>query len=176
MIGINNFQQKVHETAVEKGWWNEGERNYGEICALFHSEISESYMEFYEENIEVYYKDSNPKKPEGALIELSDFGIRVLDYTGFYNIDTEHLMAFKIFVFCSTPFELCNTVHSLISESFEAYRRHETIIDYIKPIVCALNTIQEFIVREYGVSLLDLMTLKSLYNNTREYRHGNKKA
>lgn len=41
---LNEFQRmqrEVHETAIAKGWWDEG-RGHGEIIALIHSELSEA--------------------------------------------------------------------------------------------------------------------------------------
>ena len=38
---IESLCAMIHTTAVEKGWWENGDRNFGEFVALVHSELSE---------------------------------------------------------------------------------------------------------------------------------------
>lgn len=39
---INGLCELCHMTALEKGWYDNGERNRGELIALMHSELSEA--------------------------------------------------------------------------------------------------------------------------------------
>ena len=39
---IREAQTIIHEIAKEKGWYDDGERNFGEQIALIHSELSEA--------------------------------------------------------------------------------------------------------------------------------------
>ena len=45
-LTINDLIQISHNTAKEKGWWDDSNRNVGELLALIHSEISEA-LEVY---------------------------------------------------------------------------------------------------------------------------------
>ena len=40
--------REIHENAVAHGWWIE-DRDFGEICALIHSELSEALEEYLRE-------------------------------------------------------------------------------------------------------------------------------
>ena len=45
MLDINKFAQEVHENAVEHGWWD-STRQFPEVVALCHSELSEALEEY----------------------------------------------------------------------------------------------------------------------------------
>ncbi len=88
---IDEWKEEIHETAKEKGWWEEG-RSFGEIVALIHSELSEALEEHREDDEMFYIKDS---KPEGKGVELVDAIIRILDYMGKEDVDVEEVLEAK---------------------------------------------------------------------------------
>lgn len=86
MKTLNELKDIVHK-ANEK-WWrdiNTGDpiaRNKGELIALVHSELSESY----EAGLLNQPDDHLPQYP-GELVELADAKIRLLDYAGGFGYD-----------------------------------------------------------------------------------------
>lgn len=72
--GLYLVSQQVHRTAKEKGWWDK-ERNFGEMVALMHSELSEA--------LEAKRHGNPPSEhiPEfsGIEEEFADVIIRIMD-------------------------------------------------------------------------------------------------
>jgi NTP pyrophosphatase (non-canonical NTP hydrolase) len=65
-----------YETSKAKGWY-ESERSFGDITALFHSEISEAFEAYRHGNPESRYIPGFTQVEE----ELADLIIRVFDYS-----------------------------------------------------------------------------------------------
>lgn len=89
---LRDWAVAVHKVAKSKGWWDSpgpGDKSFGDVTSLFHTEVSEAYEEYRNGHgfTEVYYKGDN--KPEGIPIELADVLIRVLDFCARYDIDIQ---------------------------------------------------------------------------------------
>jgi NTP pyrophosphatase (non-canonical NTP hydrolase) len=92
-LEIKGLTNDVHENAKAHGWWDEGERNVGELFMLCVTELSEAYEEYRNgrEMNETYYKvdKQGNEKMEGVPSELADTVIRIMDLCGYFKIDLE---------------------------------------------------------------------------------------
>lgn len=92
---INDLVKSAHENSVNHGFW-EKDKNFGEVIALMHTELSEAYEEYRNhKNVdETYYEKDG--KPCGVPSELADVVIRVFDFCGGANIDLEKIILEKM--------------------------------------------------------------------------------
>lgn len=105
MMDVDEAAVEIHKTARDHGFWDK-ERNFGEMLMLVTSELAEALEEDRDGNPTVYFKcrscgywqmeepagdemhyialgvpcpSTEPLKPEGALVEVVDAIIRLLD-------------------------------------------------------------------------------------------------
>ena len=96
-MSLSDLQIEIHREAVKHGWWDPTdptERNFGELIALCHSELSEA-LEAWREGDTVFYL-GDEGKPEGWGIELADALIRILDICQALGVNAEEMIRFKM--------------------------------------------------------------------------------
>ena len=100
-MNLNELAGAVHQTALAKGWYDT-ERSFPEVIALMHSELSEA-LEAYrdtgtEQLAEMWHSapGNGTIKPEGAVVELADAIIRILDTCAFYGMDIQGALDAKM--------------------------------------------------------------------------------
>ena len=103
---IETLIAESNQTAKSKGWWDDPDRNIGEILALIHSEVSEA-LEVYrlkgKDSLKEKWFDEKGK-PEGFSVELADVIIRIADLCGEFGLDLENALTTKLSYNKSRPY------------------------------------------------------------------------
>ena len=87
-MAVNKIAETIHKSCVDAGWYSDiktGERidrNFGEVIALMHSELSEA-LEGYRKNL----MDDHLPKRKMVEVELADTIIRILDTAHYMGLD-----------------------------------------------------------------------------------------
>lgn len=98
---IHQLITESHATAVEKGWWKDGDRPVLEQLMLMVTELAEAAEEirnghsvgdvYYNQARSVLIPDGFLEKPEGFLAEIADIFIRAGDTIGRYGLTEQFL-------------------------------------------------------------------------------------
>lgn len=89
----NDWAVYIDEWAEKKGW-NANPRPMAEWIALAHSEISEAF-ESYRNNEDMVFTDDQGK-PQGTAVEMADCLIRIFHFFHFYGINPNGILAMKM--------------------------------------------------------------------------------
>jgi NTP pyrophosphatase (non-canonical NTP hydrolase) len=110
---ITEIMRDAHANAVEKGFWEEPVRTFGDQIALMHSELSEALEEFRDHgassidcvythveidphNMKKIFVLEKGKKLEGVAVEFADVIIRIADTCEHYGIPLEFAIEKKM--------------------------------------------------------------------------------
>jgi hypothetical protein len=205
-LKIEEMIERSHAMAVEKGWWDGGERSVVDQVNNFHAEISEAWEEYRAGRMDTWYSRKGERgetwtsmdaerhysqtpycyvengwKPEGFWIEIADLCIRLADTMGAYGWTYRDLRPSD----CSQLDELNWSIPRLVSTL------HICVgclgIDDNGDIGGGWETgcqrsasgaihLCMMAAKFHGVDLLALCELKMAYNATQSHRHGGKKA
>lgn len=122
------------------------------------------------------------KKPEGIAVELADCIIRVLDYFGKEEFDTDALLLqARTTIMCDVPCRVYNASlgdciarwHLLLSLAYSCWCRASGSYASALRMARCVCEIQEW-AEENGVDMEMALDIKHAYNKTRPYRHGGK--
>ena len=178
-LNLNEFAKEVHANSDRHGWW-ETKRSYGELTALFHSELSEALEEYRAGRPNVWHAEGT-NKPEGIAVELIDVAIRILDYFGAVNAHmnsaetiTDLIKALPQEVrddMIDWPFpDLVAFMHSEITHAYDDQENQEMTGHHLMVVMA----IAFYWIRLQAEDPEAILIEKHEYNKTRSYKHGGK--
>lgn len=166
MSELNELRNRVHATAVEKGWWepqvvviDDGQnrvavqRTFGDLIALVHSEASEA-LEAHREGADItkngYSYVLTKEFPYDVQLEEDRYHVTV-NRTGTYNIMTREQF------------------HNLL-RIHDVPMKPEGVPSELADIIIRVLDMCGW----YGIDIEAAVAEKMEYNETRSYRHGGK--
>lgn len=194
---IDELIERSHAMALEKGWWDGGERSAVDQVNNFHAEISEAWEEYRAGRMELWWSHNKMSplkdeeayslgfdhdtqlmdgyKPEGFWVEIADLCIRLADTMAAYGWPCQHDAEFVIAEGQTVDLpRFVGTLHSAIASCYDC---RQGLFTAAGP-KCFAETITVCceVARHSGIDLLSLCELKMAYNATRPHRHGGKRA
>lgn len=155
----------IHDTAVEKGWWPEEGRNFGEVIANIHSEATEAWKEWvHGRGLAVTYytidMDKLPVNPRDHV--LDQLAAKWARFQRYLKSDSSE--------FIHKPDQPSREeVRALVSAGI--LEPHGIPTELADIIIRCLD-----MMAAGGLDVDDVIEEKMLYNLTRAHRHGGKRA
>lgn len=179
---LKDMEAEVREYQQAKGWTED--RSVPASLALLHEEASEAGRAWRDWGLEDHTAGVSPErpdghwnaKPEGVGSELADVLIRLLDDDARYKIGLlDYLGSYPqdFFEFSEHFLENILVLHRLIAKAGEV-----AAIGY-QDAASAMAAVMAYtfqLARHYGFDLRREYERKMAYNQTREYRHGGRRA
>lgn len=102
-LDIRETQKLAHEIAREKGWWENEDRNFGELMMLAVTELVEAFEDWRNGRsiTEVYFEG---QKPCGIPVEFADVFIRLMDNCERFGIDLASVIHLKMMYNATRPY------------------------------------------------------------------------
>ena len=94
-LNIKEYVNEIGENTIGVGYLNGREKNFFEMIALCHKDLSEALGEYYKgyHPCYTYYRDDS--EPKGIPAELADVIIRIFEICYQYDIDIETVLIEK---------------------------------------------------------------------------------
>jgi hypothetical protein len=179
-VSYNEIAKAILTNNLNKGFWptkplepDVSQRNFGEIVALIHSEISETYEAFDKGE-----KDDKLTDLSGFVVELADTRIRILDTLCAYGEDIdERVSEIKIerdgapLISDSSLFTTSLMYLNLfVSRALESHRKSD-LLGAMYWLTTALIAVDEIAAR-FKIDVEGATHRKMAYNEARPYKHG----
>ena len=163
-MNISSLIERCHKASVNGGWYTDlstGEkldRNIGEMMVLIHSEVSEAYDAWVNDEMD----DKLPHRL-GVEVEIADTLIRIFDLCGYQNLSLENSTIIP--TFGNNIEKAFNLIHLHISNAYEGYRKSNItkLEENLTTVICIINNIAE--TKDYN--LVEAVDEKLAFNATR---------
>ena len=188
-LSLQEWQDKVVDWANRKGWWEEKDRNDGQLIALMHSEVSEAFEALInatttaedlsrEVTIEDLMAERSPKDDQLPLFveEAADVVIRIMDWAGHRGYQIPYHDASP-----SCPVDgtveievlyLTNGMHRALTQVLEELRQPTVDKESIQLFLLDVVNYAMFCCQMCDWKLTDAIDAKMAINEKRAYRHG----
>lgn len=162
----------VHDDNVAKGFWPPEGRNYGEMIALAHSELSEAFDDWHN------MREPDEKVPQymNTFVEIADCMIRLLDTMGHtggtvneLNIDDYADNKYGMTQYQSMGDNLM-LINSKLSNALEGHRKND--MERINGNLSDAFMLCWALMREHNQDAHGIIDAKLAYNRSRPFKHG----